>query len=149
MKTKINFLLFAGIILASLAMNSCKKGENDPFISLKSRDARITAKWKLTKIEGTNVNGTPSVTQTIRFNGTTYSETYSTGNSNSATGSFEMTIDKKGTLNYSETFTPSSGTSDVESGTSEWYWIDSDKSKLFWFSNIYTNLFDGGARWID
>ena len=40
------------VLAATFILPSCKKGENDPFISLKSRDARITAKWKLTKIEG-------------------------------------------------------------------------------------------------
>lgn len=40
-------MLSAGVLL--LATPSCKKGENDPFMSLSSRTGRISGEWKLTE----------------------------------------------------------------------------------------------------
>jgi hypothetical protein len=37
---------------ASLFITSCKKGKNDPAISLRSRDARIEGKWNMKTMEG-------------------------------------------------------------------------------------------------
>ena len=41
--------LLAVGLLGLIAFQSCKKGENDPFLSLKSRNARIVGEWKLEK----------------------------------------------------------------------------------------------------
>ena len=41
-----NLLLFI-IIIVVFTMSSCKKGEDDPFISFRSRKARITGEWNL------------------------------------------------------------------------------------------------------
>jgi hypothetical protein len=49
MKTILKTLCLLAFILN---MSSCKKGENDPFISLQSRKARINGNWKLK--EGTS-----------------------------------------------------------------------------------------------
>ncbi|HNW99160.1 MAG TPA: hypothetical protein PKK00_12190 [Bacteroidales bacterium] len=63
MKTTKFILLF---ILLSSIFFSCKKSENDPFISLKSRKARITGEWKLTEgyTEVTSATGTDTYTIT-------------------------------------------------------------------------------------
>ena len=48
-------------------MTACKKGENDPFISLKTRKGRITGEWKLvegTVIETETIDGETGVYQT-------------------------------------------------------------------------------------
>ena len=39
------------IMLIVTAFVGCKKGEEDPIISLRSRDARITGTWELKKME--------------------------------------------------------------------------------------------------
>ena len=57
MKIIKNFIVFA---LLSVTILACKKGENDPFLSLSSRKARLAGEWKLTKMDELNVsnNGT-------------------------------------------------------------------------------------------
>jgi hypothetical protein len=53
----------AYIFLAiSFILTSCKKGEEDPFFSLKSRKARLKGEWKLTDIEGAHTNDNYSYT---------------------------------------------------------------------------------------
>ena len=46
MKIKI-FLLSVVLIATAIFINSCKKGEDDPWLSLRSRDNRVIGKWKL------------------------------------------------------------------------------------------------------
>lgn len=47
-------MLAAGALL--LATPSCKKGENDPFMSLSSRKARVSGDWDVTNIVGSSTN---------------------------------------------------------------------------------------------
>jgi hypothetical protein len=46
-------LLIAFFLLGTISSTivSCKKGENDPFLSLRSRKARLTGEWKVTGYE--------------------------------------------------------------------------------------------------
>jgi hypothetical protein len=146
-KVKIALLvLIAGVTV----LTSCKKGKDDPFISLHSRDARITAKWKLTKIEAVDVHNA-GATYTTTFDGTIYTETVSTGGSITATGSFEMTIDKQGSISaWAENYTQSGFTADVRSGTGTWMWGNSDKDRDFIaISNAGNNLFASNFYHID
>ncbi len=46
MKIKI-LTLISILTVVSLIFNSCRKGEDDPWISLRSRDNRVIGKWKL------------------------------------------------------------------------------------------------------
>jgi hypothetical protein len=43
---------FAILLTTPIIISSCKKGANDPTISLRSRDARIEGKWNMKKMEG-------------------------------------------------------------------------------------------------
>lgn len=47
-------LLVAGLTLALVApvTQSCKKGEDDPFLSLRSRTGRLAGEWKLVALSG-------------------------------------------------------------------------------------------------
>lgn len=91
MKMKLitsNFLLF---ITPILFFSACKKGDGDPFLSLKSRKARLCREWVLTNqnlitrgfqdnsqwIEYTIIyeNGTRSVTTTVNQNDKTQTDT--------------------------------------------------------------------------
>ena len=42
------FAPLLSILILTLCLSSCKKGENDPFISLQSRKARLIGEWKVT-----------------------------------------------------------------------------------------------------
>lgn len=147
-KAKIGILFLLAVVFA---LPACKKGANDPFISLKSRDARITAKWKLTNITKTEtqvVSGI-TITETYAYDGSNMTHTVTGSSSNSATGTFEMEIIKDGTMTWSSTYTPSGGSADVQSSTGEWQWLDSDKDKSVILLSGGGSLFGGGLWMID
>ncbi len=47
MKKLLTLVLLASTLV--LVMNGCKKGSQDPFISFRSREARLCGKWNVTK----------------------------------------------------------------------------------------------------
>jgi hypothetical protein len=123
-KNNFKFALVAVLSLAFLA--ACKKGENDPFLSLKSRNARITGTWNLK---------TETTTQTNAFSGTT--EVYST----SYDGTNMTVTDPGGSMSYSYSQTieiNKDGTykmTRVQDGTTyenqgNWWWVNSKKKKV-------------------
>ena len=73
-KTNKFFAILMLVILASPLLNSCKKGPDDPFISLRSRSGRLKGEWNLTSGTETGTEGT--VTYTTTYNGTTATVTY-------------------------------------------------------------------------
>lgn len=95
MTKKIIYFAFAFIAIVGVStVTSCKKGENDPFISLKSRKARISGEWKLEKgtLTSTTVAGGIPSSSTTTYTGSTR-----TSNGNSDPYSETLTIDKDGT----------------------------------------------------
>ncbi len=64
---KKTFVLLAGIIIGSLVLEGCKKGENDPFLTLSSRRARLAGDWKMTKLEMTQTSTDASGTDTYVY----------------------------------------------------------------------------------
>jgi len=66
MEKKNKFLiLLMLVVLASPIFNSCKKGADDPFISLRSRTSRLKGAWDLTS--GTETGTTDSSAYTKTF----------------------------------------------------------------------------------
>jgi len=108
-------MLAAGALL--LATPSCKKGENDPFLSLSSRKGRITGDWSVTGQEGTSsyTSGDWTSSSTTSLSGNTLTTTQSTTNSGTTTTTTETrtindhswTISKDGTFSrtYNYTYT--------------------------------------------
>jgi hypothetical protein len=43
-----NLFTWLMIVATAVTLHSCRKGENDPFLSLRSRRARIAGEWKIT-----------------------------------------------------------------------------------------------------
>ena len=139
-KTSIKFLLI--LFVATLVLEGCKKGENDPALSLRSRDARVTGEWKLVKMETTQVtettvdsynlletrtesfNGT-SVTATVTTEETMDSETETETETVTYSLTLELTINKDGT--YSQNFIEDGVVS--SSNGDRWSWLDSSKKK--------------------
>ena len=70
---KIIMLVFALALIAT-SFQSCKKGEEDPAISLRSRTARLKGKWEL--VSGLDTYTGSSYSYTVSYNGSTatYSE---------------------------------------------------------------------------
>ena len=88
---KINRSLFY-LVFLSLALpliESCKKGENDPFLSLSSRTSRVEGTWTVSKITATNSSstlmGATTLTSTaiMDYDGQTETSVYSSGSTSS------------------------------------------------------------------
>lgn len=71
-------LLLSTISLALIAgsFTSCKKGEEDPFLSFRSRDARITGTWELSEHTSTRTTTTMETTSNdVNSNSNVFEET--------------------------------------------------------------------------
>ncbi|MFN3916595.1 MAG: hypothetical protein ACK4K0_02530 [Flavobacteriales bacterium] len=96
-------LLFSlAIVAAATTFTGCKKGENDPFLSLKSRRGRLAGEWKLTSADVTsktiNSFGGSTVTTTTvtKYDGTTETRTTTTamsGSSSTTTNTYRYTTE--------------------------------------------------------
>ncbi|MFT6503677.1 MAG: hypothetical protein ACJASQ_003815 [Crocinitomicaceae bacterium] len=128
---KMRNLKFAAIaIIAVVTLGACKKGENDPFLSLKSRNARITGVWNLTE-------GSSSSTNSETFSGATTTDSQSTtttattqtqtDNGSSTTIPYTQTMEimKDGT--YVRTVVADGST---QTNTGNWWWENSKKKKV-------------------
>lgn len=123
---KQNFRLAIIAVLSITLLAGCKKGENDPFLSLKSRNARITGTWRLVSQESTqtDVDNGVSEVYTSTYDGTTLTNTDPWGTS-SITYSHTIEIKKDGKYKMTR----------VEDGTTyenqgNWWWINSKKKKV-------------------
>jgi hypothetical protein len=88
--------LMAVLMIALFAMptlNSCRKGEEDPLLSLRSRKARLAGEWTLVSGSETYTysSGAVSYTYTTTYNGTT--ATYTGGGSSSSTSPYTEVIE--------------------------------------------------------
>jgi hypothetical protein len=97
--------LWLALLVLTIALGACKKGEEDPFFSLLSRKARVSGEWKLTAISGDNyVTFGEFTSHTTELSGdeNTITSTYtsSSGNITTITCSViehSITINKDGT----------------------------------------------------
>lgn len=123
-KQSFKYAVIAVLSLTFLA--ACKKGENDPFLSLKSRNARITGTWKLTSQESTQteVNNGMTEVYTTSFDGTYLTNT-NPGGSSTTSYSHTIEIDKDGKYKMTRL---DGGVTYENQGN--WWWIDSKKKKV-------------------
>ncbi len=135
MKIITNARILTVLILGlSFAVSGCfRKGEEDPFFSIHTRDARMAQNWQLTKLTGTVVNTTNGLTTNINYNfdGTNIFIT-TNGNTVSYGYAFEMNISDNGTVISKETFTDPANPNVVyntSSKTSYWFWANDVKNK--------------------
>ncbi len=111
---KAIFILSA-IVLSGLAFDGCKKGPDDPFISLHTRKGRLDGKWAISS--GTDSKTTGSNTTT-----TTWTATTVTVGSASGTGTYTIEFVKDGTYKLNQSTTFGSFTS-THSETGTWNWL--------------------------
>ena len=81
--------LFASFAFCILVFDGCKKGEHDPFISLRSRKARVAGEWKLTGGSLTTSGGPQTIV-------TTYDGTNKTDGSTTTAYTENSTFEKRG-----------------------------------------------------
>ena len=124
-------LLAAGAFLLTANLSSCKKGENDPFLSLKSRKSRLVGEWTVSKSEGTSstvnsssaIMNTSSVTTYDGANETTI-QTTALGAGAPSTSSYTQSFEFKKDGTFVMTYKTSTDTDEYEGN-----WIFLGKNK--------------------
>ena len=127
---KNNFFIGLSLLFAVvLSLNSCKKYEEGPGFSLRSKTARLTGDWKATSI---TVDGEEIlVISEETFEGTSTSRMEVT-NTIKKNGEYTMLIERTISLTYNGQVLYEETTNESDSG--EWEWIDS-KEKIKFKSN--------------
>ena len=131
-------IILSILFLLLFSINSCKKGENDPFVSLSSRNARLIGTWELQQsdvlghYEGEFYEEPYYSLQT--FDGTILSTTESNDDTTyTYSYSQEIIFNEDGIFNISTTKDNQTNTM-----SDSWWWIDSDKNKTgIGFGNYY------------
>jgi hypothetical protein len=114
------FLVLLVAIMVIPTFQSCKKGANDPTISLRSRKSRLVGEWTLS--EGSYTYTQPGGSATYVFNGSTQVTTVSGLAPYSAVYTQKVTIDKDGS--YKNEIND-----DGDFSTQEGGWFFGDKNK--------------------
>jgi hypothetical protein len=124
----LKYIAIATLAITAGLTTSCKKGENDPFLSLSSRKARLTGEWTVSSSYSKNVStGTSTVTNVNSYDGTTNTNTYTSGiinNTSTENYTIEMTINRDGS--YSKITT---NTTDEEKYEESGIWTFAGKDK--------------------
>ena len=122
---KMTMVLFISVI----AFSGCKKGEDDPGISFRSRTARLAGNWKLSSMDYTTTNTGNGSTSTAHYtySGTILSYVY-TSNGYTDTQTLMYTnnieIEKDGTYNQTIIY---DGNNNIETGN--WLWVRKSKEQ--------------------
>lgn len=129
------FLLFI-ISTTILYLASCKKGEDDPAISLRSRDSRFVGNWKITFIDmfGSENSGGVTTTSSLTLNGSTLNYTVTTSGVENITKleSFDMNLKVKKNNDFYIVQTYSlNGIGYSDSYSQKWNWQNSDKTLVY------------------
>ncbi len=137
MKKFTNYAMLAMFILSLTSLVSCsKKGEDDPFLSFKSRDTRLAGDWTLTSMDGSAkstsvVRGTTTENSTVvTYSGSEQTTTPSTGNPSTKKYTLSLVIDKDGTITYThERFNTDGESTGVSTIQGSWNWETTGKRK--------------------
>lgn len=126
---KLNLLL----IVLALSCIGCKKGEEDPTISLRSRKTRICKEWRVSEGTSKYYQLSPSNTNSGI---STYNELYTTSDvtiaiSNGYTGkgryTYTFEIKEDGTYNIYKNIELDDGNNIVETERGAWYFLTKNK----------------------
>ena len=130
MKKQILKLSMAVAIIA-LVFSGCKKGENDPFISLKSRTSRLTNTWELSAMDYTSTSVNSTYTSSYKYSYSsgiqTVTSTTTVGGSSSTTTS-TSTLTKKITFEKDGTYKVEiNDDGDLSTIEGNWAWLEKSK----------------------
>ncbi len=131
---KRNSILTVVVALLSISaiITGCARGEDDPWLTLHSRDARISQTWSLKSVSGSVVETTGTDITNIEyyFDGTNMYVT-TNGTTESFAFVYDMEIKDDGEV-FSQEFMNKIASGELiaeSSQTSFWYWGDDDKNK--------------------
>lgn len=122
-------------LLIGASVVACKKGDNDPFLSLKSRDGRVSGEWKLDSYSSkeisiltANAAADTILYESFDYNGSDlvyyYVDSAGTYGTSSDEVDYGLTINKDGSYSSTTTYTYGETT---ESGN--WFWTNNGKNK--------------------
>lgn len=132
---KATFIFRSVLVLtAGIMLSGCfGRGEDDPFFSLHTRDARLAQNWKMAEMQGTVINTTDGLTTTTRYEFDGSNIFITTDGSTVSYGyTYNMNIKDNGDIQTTETFTdPANANQEVltSTKTSFWFWSNDDKNK--------------------
>jgi hypothetical protein len=140
--------LLSLILISATLLFSCKKGENDPFLSLRSRKSRIVGEWKLQK--GFEKSAF-SYNTSVQYNETSGSKTDENGTIN-FTYSMEYTFKKDGSYTYSYTETPTGDKTTTRKNEGRWTFLAKNnsgkfknKERILLTETLYSYTYDGNT----
>lgn len=134
MKKTRQILVSTTIIGMTLLFSSCfKKGEDDPFFSFHSRDARLAQNWMMESMQGTVVNTIDGLTITTYYD---FDGTNIFINTDGATESYgyayAIKVKDNGEVSSTETRTDPANANDVlqtSTKNSYWFWSNDAQNK--------------------
>ena len=131
-------LFLSAIITAIVALSvSCRKGPNDPFLSIRSRDSRIVGSWK---IKGLAIDSTVAMTSSLKTDDRKYHidfvndslKIFSDPNGNTKDSVYKeiLTINEDGSY-IDSIVSKKNGTTlnKLRIVRNEWYWTEAKKKK--------------------
>lgn len=145
---KLSVITVTTLAVALLTLQSCKRGENDPTISFKSRTERLVGDWNLVAKQGTevtnivvgNTDSLVSQSAVYALSGGTGKETVTTTvNTNASTVktylyTFAIQFKKEGDYTYNAVFFRPTGSNNSitqsYTGSGNWNWVDKGKDKV-------------------
>lgn len=119
------------IVFLATGMTGCKKGEGDPFLSLRTRTARLTGKWTLSKIASESVTTDADGTSTSigEFDGETHTTTTTNANGQTTTiGYYSETYEFRKDGTYSKVRTWNDNLPDVQTTEGRWTFVKKNKN---------------------
>ncbi|MEI7594898.1 MAG: hypothetical protein WCK02_04060 [Bacteroidota bacterium] len=125
------------ILLINLAIiflvTACKKGEEDPFISILSRKARICREWKVSEAtQFLSQQNSSTTNEIISYTETSskgkFSLIFADGGSGQGTYSWTFAINKDGTYRIIRNYRITYGSSDMSDEEGRWYFLNNNKS---------------------
>lgn len=143
MKKLLSITSIIILLSGTFFFSGCAKGEDDPWLTLHSRDARMTQSWKLVSFNGTRVVTTDTSETNIEytFDGTNLYTTIN-GVTSSVNYVFTMEIKDGGEVFSSEVQSDVNTLTPIiqSTKTSFWYWGDDEKTKTAVYLDL-TGLF--------
>jgi hypothetical protein len=130
---KNQLFVYAIVFITFIVMisnTSCRKGEDDPLISLKSRNARLMQEWNLAYIEGTRISSYDTIR--YEYDGNTFLRIRNDDTLTTINGNLIIEFKENGVSNVKETII-NDGETHTNEGIGTWSWLDSDKDKNFLF----------------
>lgn len=114
---------------------SCKKGENDPFLSMRSRNARLSGEWTIK--EGSIVTTNDGNTSTSTLTETELTNSDGTNTVVYTLGQYTITFEKEGTYTSTTSITLKSvdgvavtgATAETSTEGGNWAWMSGNKDQ--------------------